>query len=182
MAYMRGWVDAVVMRVMEIILSVPPLILALIILGALGSELRWIVLVMIFLYIPRVAMIMRGAALDVITEDFVTAAKLRGESALSIAVRELLPNVMETVFVELSIRTGFAVMFVGALSFLGFGATPPSPAWGLMINEGREYISAAPWAVLAPSIAMASLVITLSFFTEGLSLPGGRRTQSRIGR
>ena len=76
-----------------------------------------------------------------------------------------------------------AALIVGMVGCdVGDGATPPSPAWGLMINEGREYISAAPWAVLAPSIAMASLVITLSFFTEGLSLPGGRRTQSRIGR
>ncbi len=169
MGYMRGWMDVVVMRATEIILSFPPLIVALVILGGLGSEPWLVVLVMAFLYFPRVATIIRAATLDVVTEDFVTAAKLRGESALSIAIRELLPNVMGLMLVEFSLRTGFAVLFIGGLGFLGFGATPPTPEWGLMINQGREYVSSAPWSVLGPSIAIASLVIALSFFTEGIS-------------
>jgi peptide/nickel transport system permease protein len=113
--------------------------------------------------------VVRAATLDVVTEDFVTAAKLRGESALSVAIRELLPNVLACVLVEFSLRTGYAVLFIGGLGFLGFGAAPPTPEWGLMINEGRQYISSAPWSVLGPSLAISSLVIALSFFTEGLS-------------
>jgi len=168
LAYLLGWVDLLAMRVIEIIISIPPLILALLVLGALSPSYILIVLTVAFFYIPRVATVIRAATLDVVTEDFVTIARLRGESAWSIAARELLPNVMISVFVEFSLRTGYAVLFIGGLSFLGFGAPPPSPEWGLMINEGRSYLSAAPWSVLGPSLALASLVIAVSLFTEGL--------------
>jgi len=168
LAYTLGWVDLLAMRAIEIIISIPPLILALLVLGALSPSYVLIVLTVAFFYIPRVATVIRAATLDVVTEDFVTIARLRGESAWSIGARELLPNVMISVFVEFSLRTGYAVLFIGGLSFLGFGAPPPSPEWGLMINEGRSYISAAPWAVLGPSLALASLVIAVSLFTEGL--------------
>jgi peptide/nickel transport system permease protein len=168
-AYVRGWIDNVVMRLVEILLSIPPLILALLILGALGSSYPLVVATVAFFFAPRIMMVIRAAALAVVTEDFVTIAKLRGESAWSIAARELLPNVTSSVFVELSLRTGYAVLFIGGLSFLGFGAAPPTPDWGLMINEGRSFISAAPWPVLGPSLALASLVVALSLFTEGVS-------------
>lgn len=169
LGYVRGWVDEVVMRVMDILISIPPLILSLLILGALGASYVLIILTVAFFYVPRVATVIRAATLDVVTEDFITIARLRGESAWSIAIRELLPNVVGTVFVEFSLRTGYAVIFIGGLGFLGFGAAPPTPEWGLMINEGRAYLSMAPWAVLGPSIAIAVLVIALSLFTEGSS-------------
>lgn len=168
-AYVRGWIDNVVMRVVEILLSIPPLILSLLILGALGASYPLIVATVAVFFAPRVATVIRAAALGVVTEDFVTIAKLRGESAWSISGRELLPNVAPSVFVELSLRTGYAVLFIGGLSFLGFGAAPPTPDWGLMINEGRSFITAAPWPVLGPSLALASLVVALSIFTEGVS-------------
>lgn len=167
--YKQGWVDLVVMRVTEIVISIPPLILALLILSAIGSSPGWIVLLTAFLFIPRVATVVRAATLDVVSEDYVTSAKLRGESALSIAIRELLPNVMACILVEFSLRTGYAVLFIGGLGFLGFGVAPPTPEWGLMINEGRQFISSAMWTVVAPSLAIAFLVIALSLFTEGLS-------------
>ncbi len=168
-AYVRGWIDNVVMRIVEILLSIPPLILSLLILGALGASYPLIVATVAVFFAPRVATVIRAAALGVVTEDFVTIAKLRGESAWSISARELLPNVTPSVFVELSLRTGYAVLFIGGLGFLGFGAAPPTPDWGLMINEGRSFISAAPWPVLGPSLALASLVVALSLFTEGVS-------------
>ena len=169
LAYARGWLDEVVMRVIEISLTIPPLILSLLILGALGSTYPLLVATVAFFFTPRVATVIRAATLGVVTEDFVTAARLRGESAWSIAVQELLPNVMSSVLVEFSLRTGYAVLFIGGLSFLGFGAAPPTPEWGLMINEGRAYITTAPWTVLGPSLALASLVVALSLFTEGIS-------------
>jgi peptide/nickel transport system permease protein len=168
-AYVGGWVDALVMRLMDIVLTVPPLILALLVLGSLGSSYVLVVAIVAFFFTPRIATVIRAAALGVVTEDFVTAAKLRGESSWSIAIREVLPNVASSVFVELSLRTGYAVLFIAGLSFLGFGAPPPSPEWGLLINEGRSYISSAPWPVLGPSLALASLVVALSLFTERLS-------------
>jgi peptide/nickel transport system permease protein len=176
-AYMRGWLDESVNRLLEIIISIPPLILALLILGALGSSYVLVVGIVSFFFAVRVATVIRAAALDVVTEDFVTAARLRGESAWSIAARELLPNVLTSVLVEFSLRTGYAVLFIGGLSFLGFGAAPPTPDWGLMINEGRTYISAAVWPVLGPSLALASLVVALSLFTEGLGEFFGLPTQ-----
>lgn len=168
-AYVRGWIDNGVMRLVEIFLSIPPLILSLLILGSLGASYFLVVATVAFFFALRVATVIRAAALSVVTEDFVTIAKLRGESAWSVAAREVLPNVTTSVFVELSLRTGYGVLFIGGLSFLGFGASPPTPDWGLMINEGRSFISATPWPVLGPSLALASLVVALSLFTEGLS-------------
>jgi peptide/nickel transport system permease protein len=168
MAYVRGWVDEVVMRLVDVIMTVPPLILSLLILGAVGASHIVLVATVAFFFSARVAVVVRAAALDVVSEDFVTAAQLRGESSLSIAFRELLPNVVSTVLVEFSLRTGYAVLTIAGLSFLGFGSTPPTPDWGLMISEGRSYIASAPGLVLAPSLVLASLVVALSLFTEGI--------------
>lgn len=174
MGYVRGWLDEFVMRIVDIIISIPPLILALLILGGLGSNPLILILTVAFFYAPRIARVVRAATLEVVTEDFVTVARARGESAWSIAWRELLPNVVGTVFVEFAIRSGYAVIFIGALGFLGFGAPPPTPEWGLMINEGRDDIYVAPWPVLAPSLGIATLVVALNLFTEGVARVLGR--------
>lgn len=176
LGYLRNVIDDVAMRVIEILLSIPPVILSLLILGALGSSYPLLIATVAFFFIPRVATVIRSATVAVVAEDFVTVARLRGESALSIAWRELLPNVAPAVSVEFSLRTGYAVIFIGGLSFLGFGAAPPAPEWGLMIAEGRGSITGSPWAVLAPSLALASLVVALSLFTEGLGAILGRST------
>lgn len=167
-AYLGRWVDEAIGRLNEIVLTVPPLIISLLVLGAVGASYPLLVALVAFFFAARVATVIRAATLDVVTEDFITAAKLRGESTWSIAARELFPNVLSAVLVEFSLRTGYAVLFIAGLSFLGFGAAPPTPDWGLMINEGRSYISTARWPVLGPSLALASLVIGLSLFTEGI--------------
>lgn len=166
---LRGWPDEILGRVLEILISIPPLILALLVLGSLGSSYVLTVSLVAFFFAIRVATVIRAAALDVVSDDFVTLARLRGESTWSIAVREVLPNVSSAVLVEFSLRTGYAVLFIGGLSFLGFGPAPPTPDWGLMINEGRTYISTAPWPVVGPALALAFLVVALSLFTERLS-------------
>ncbi len=175
LAYRRGWIDELAMRVIDILMSIPPLVLALLLISALGSNSVLVVLTVAFLFAPRVARIVRASTLAIVTEDYVTAAVTRGESALGIAIRELLPNVAGTVFVEFSIRTGYAIVFIGALGFLGFGAPPPAPEWGLMINEGYSNINASFWPVMAPAGAMAVLVIAVNLFTEGLSRLIGQR-------
>jgi len=175
LAYRRGWIDELAMRVIDILMSIPPLVLALLLISALGSNSVLVVLTFAFLFAPRVARIVRASTLAIVTEDYVTAAVTRGESALGIAIRELLPNVAGTVFVEFSIRTGYAIVFIGALGFLGFGAPPPAPEWGLMINEGYSNINASFWPVMAPAGAMAVLVIAVNLFTEGLSRLIGQR-------
>ncbi len=168
MAYVRGWTDEIVMRGVDVVMTVPPLILSLLILGGIGASYPVIIATVAFFFAARVATVIRAAALDVVSEDFVTAARLRGESATSIARRELLPNVTSSVAVEFSLRTGYAVLFIAGLSFLGFGSAPPTPDWGLMINEGRSYIASASWLVLAPALVLASLVVALSLFTDGI--------------
>ncbi len=175
LAYRRGWVDELGMRVIDILMSVPPLVLALLLISALGSSGVLVVLTVAFLFAPRVARIVRASTLAIVTEDYVTAAVTRGESAVGIALRELLPNVAGTLFVEFSIRTGYAIVFIGALGFLGFGAPPPAPEWGLMINEGYSNINASFWPVMAPAASMAVLVIAVNLFTEGLARRIGQR-------
>lgn len=182
LACRRGLVDEVVARVLDILISMPPLIMALLAISVFGSNPTLVVLTVAFLFAPRVARVVRAAALSVVTEDYVTAALLRGETTISIAFRELLPNVAGTVFVEFSIRTGYAIVMIGSLSFLGFGSPPPTPEWGLMINEGYAAVNASFWPVLAPAAAMALLVIAVNLFTEDFarlighsSAAGGRR-------
>ena len=169
LAYKRGWADEVGMRGVDILLSIPALVLTLLILGSVDSSNLVIIGTVAFFFTWPVTTTVRAAALGVVTEDFVTKAQLRGESAASIAVREILPNVAGNVLVEFSLRTGYAVFFIGALSFLGFAGTPPSPEWGLMINGGREFLSVSAWMVLGPALALASLVIALSLVTEEAS-------------
>jgi peptide/nickel transport system permease protein len=168
-AYVGGLVQTLTMRATELVMSVPSIILSMLVLSALGSSDPVLIVTVAFLFLAPVATVIRAAALDVVTQDFVTAARLRGEGRWSIAVREILPNVLPNIAVELSLRTGFAAILIGGLTFLGFGATPPSPDWGLMINEGRDYINTTPWPVLGPSLALGSLVVALSLFTEGLA-------------
>lgn len=168
-AYVRGWFDAVAMRIVEIVLSFPSIIIAMLLLAAFGANRGSVALVVGALFVAPTTTVIRAAALNLVEEDFVTAARLRGESWMSIAGREILPNVMPTVFVEFSLRTGYAAILIGSLGFLGFGAAPPTPDWGLMINEGRAYLSTAPLTVLAPALALGSLVVALSLFTEGLT-------------
>ncbi len=167
--YVRGWLDELVMRVIDVTISIPPLILALLVISALGSSSLLLVLTVAFFYVPRVARVVRAATLSVVMEDFVTIARARGESAWSIAHRELLPNVLGTVLVEFAIRSGYAVIFIGSVGFLGFGPPPPTPEWGSMVNQGREYIVTAPWAVVAPALGIASLVVPLNLFTDGMA-------------
>jgi peptide/nickel transport system permease protein len=127
------------------------------------------VLVVALVYAPRIARIARAAAMDIATRDFVTVARLRGESAWSVMRRELLPNATGVLLVEFALRAGYAPVLVGSLGFLGFGLRPPTPEWGLMISENRALIT-----VLGPGLALASLVVGLNLFTEGLARILGR--------
>jgi peptide/nickel transport system permease protein len=177
-AYIGGWLDEVVQRISEALISIPFLVLALLAIAAAGPDLSGepvlIIAVVAFVYAPRIARMARAAALDIITRDFVTIAKLRGESAWSVMRRELLPNATGTLLVEFSLRAGYAPVLIGSLGFLGFGMKPPTPEWGLMISENRNLILASPITVIGPGLALASLVVGLNMFTEGLARILGR--------
>ena len=176
--YVGGWIDEIIQRFLEALISIPFLVLALIAIAAAGPELSGnpvlIVLVVALVYAPRIARMARSVAVDIATRDHVTVARLRGESAWSVMRRELLPNATSVLLVEFALRAGYAPVLIGSLGFLGFGLRPPTPEWGLMISENRALIIVTPITVLGPGLALASLVVGLNLFTEGLARILGR--------
>ena len=173
-----GWFDQLLMRFFDALISIPFLVLGLLVIAAAGPEQSGsyvlLILVVVIVYAPRTARMARAVALDLVTRDFVTVARARGESVLSIVWRELTPNAIGILLVEFGVRAGYAPIFIGSLSFLGFGVRPPTPEWGLMISENRAAIISAPVSVFAPALALALLVIGLNLFTDGLSRIFGR--------
>jgi peptide/nickel transport system permease protein len=176
--YVGGWVDDVLQRVLEAMISIPFLVLALIAIVAAGPAFSGnpilLVLVIALIYAPRIARMARAAALDIVTRDFVTVAKLRGESAWSVMRRELLPNATSVLLVEFALRAGYAPVLIGSLGFLGFGVRPPTPEWGLIMSENRSLITFSPITVIGPGLMLATLVVGLNLFTEGLARILGR--------
>jgi peptide/nickel transport system permease protein len=176
--YVGGWFDNLLQRLLESLISIPFLVLALIAIASAGPELSGnpvvVVLVVALVYAPRIARMARAAAMDIATRDYVTVARLRGERAWSVMRRELLPNATGVLLVEFALRAGYAPVLVGSLGFLGFGIRPPTPEWGLMIAENRALIIITPITVLGPGLALASLVVGLNLFTEGLARILGR--------
>lgn len=179
--YLSGWFDEVVMRLIEALISIPFLVLALMAVSTAGPELSGDPLLVIFVvalvYAPRIARMARAAALDIVMRDFVTIARLRGERAWSVVRRELLPNATGVLLVEFALRAGYAPVLIGSLGFLGFGMRPPTPEWGLMISENRALIMTAPATVIGPGLTLASLVVGLNLWTEGLARILGRTAQ-----
>ena len=176
--YVGGWIDEVLQRLLEAMISIPFLVLAVIAIVAVGPALSGnpilLVLIVALIYAPRIARMARAAALDIVTRDFVTVARLRGESAWSVMRRELLPNATSVLLVEFALRAGYAPILIGSLGFLGFGLRPPTPEWGLMMSENRSLIIFSPMTVLGPGLMLASLVVGLNLFTEGFARILGR--------
>lgn len=171
-----GPVDEVAMRLVDVLLAIPPLLLAMIILATLGPSRANVILVVGVLYIPMVARVVRSVVLDLRTRQFIEAARLRGESSSYIMLREMFPNVLPPLAVEASMRFSYAIFLVASLGFLGLGVQPPSPDWGLMVGEARTYFTQAQWVLLFPAGAIALLVVGVGFMSDGLRrmlLPGG---------
>ncbi len=174
--YYGGLIDEVIMRVLDVIVSLPPLMLAMVALGTIGPSRVNVILVVALLYTPIVARVVRSVVLDVKTKGFVEAARLRGESSFYVLFREIFPNVLPALAVEASMRFTYAIFLVASLGFLGLGVQPPAPDWGLMVGEAREWFARARWMLLFPAGAIAVLVVGLAFLSDGLRrivLPGG---------
>ncbi len=176
--YVGGWVDEIVQRLLEALIAIPFLVLALLAIVAAGPELSGNPLLVIFVvalvYAPRIARMARSSAIEIATRDFVTIARLRGETPWSVMRRELIPNATSVLLVEFALRAGYAPVLIGSLGFLGFGMRPPTPEWGLMISENRTLLLVSPVTVFGPGLALASLVVGLNLFTEGLARILGR--------
>jgi len=166
--YYGGLWDEIVMRVLDIFLSFPSLLLALVLLSTIGPSTFNLILVVVVLYVPMLARVTRSMVLDLKTKEFVEAAKVRGEKNRYILFREILPNAMAPLLVEASMRFSYSIFLVASLGFLGLGVQPPSPDWGLQINEGRGWLGTAPWTLLFPSAAISLLVIATNLMTDGL--------------
>jgi peptide/nickel transport system permease protein len=176
-----GWVDELLMRLFETLISIPLLVLALLAIAAAGPKAAGssllLIGVVVLVYTPRIARMARSVAVDLVTRDYVTVARARGESVPSIVWRELTPNAAGVLLVEFGVRAGYAPILISSLGFLGFGARPPSPEWGLMISENRAALVTAPLTVLAPSAALAVLVISLNLVTDGIARALGRSAE-----
>jgi peptide/nickel transport system permease protein len=172
-AYIGGIFDEVVQRIIEAFVSIPYLVLGLLAVYAAGPELAGqpalMILVIAIVYAPRIARMARAAALDIVTRDYVTAARLRGESAFSVIWSDLTPNATSTLLVEFALRTGYAPALIAAFGFLGFGVQPPTPEWGAMISENRNLILISPVTVLGPGFALALLVVAVNLTADGLA-------------
>jgi peptide/nickel transport system permease protein len=166
--YAKGRVDEVLMRIMDIIMSVPTLLLGLLILVVLPSSIINIVMAIGVVYAPRIARVTRSATLSVSEEEYVMAARARGESSPYILFREILPNVTGPIVVEGSVRVGYAIMIGTSLSFLGLGAGPPNPDWGFMIATARDHIYQTPWYLIWPSFALLLTVMSTNLIGDGL--------------
>ena len=167
--YLGGWVDEIVMRVLDAMMAFPVILLYMIIIAAVGASATNVVLAIAIVGIPGIARLVRSLALDIRTRDYIRAAETRGESVWYIMFVEILPNARGPIIIDAMLRVGYAIFAMGTLGFLGLGLPPPSPDWGSMVAKGRQFIlSGSPWAALWPSIAIASLVVGLNLFADGL--------------
>lgn len=163
MGYAQGLLDEVLSRIGEAVISVPGIILALLLIAALGRSNIALIGVIAFEFMWVVARTIRGAVLQETQKDYILAARVRGDSAVYVMLRELLPNIFPIVAVEFTVRMTFAVFAVANLSFLGFGVQPPAPDWGLIVAESYGLLLAGSWwVVLFPTLAIASLVISIA--------------------
>ena len=164
-----GRIDEVMMRVVDAFLSLPWILKMLVLIVTFGTGIEVLLPTLAFFYGIPVIRIARAATHDVVARDFVSASRARGHGRMTIIRRELLPNVLDTLMVEGAMRWSWMLLAFSSLSFLGFGVSPPTPDWGLMIADARGFMSFAPWGVLGPVIALSSLIIGINLTADALA-------------
>ena len=168
-AYLRGASDGIIMRAVDVILSFPQLVFALLLLSLLGPKL-WLITVAVGVsHAPQVARVLRSATLDLSERDFVKAAELQGLRPAKVIWKEILPNLVSPLMVEGGLRLTYSIVIMAGLAFLGFGPPPPAANWGTMINENRDGLSVNPWAVIVPALLIALLTIGTNTFTDAFA-------------
>lgn len=168
-AYFGGLIDEIIMRAIDVLLCFPAMLLALLIVTALGSEMIYLILCVGVIFAPIIARVVRGAVIELKTREFIEAAQMVGASNLRIIRRELLPNLVNLLLVEITLYFGYAILLSSGLGFLGLGVQPPSPDWGAQISAGSDWLLAAPWIVLFPSLAISTLVIAINLLADRLT-------------
>jgi len=166
--YYRGWVDQLVNRISDIVLSFPAIVLYIIVIMKLGPSGINIVLAVIFISAPQITRIVRGMTLELREREYVAAAKMRGESALYIMLVEILPNARGPLIVDACLRMGYTTIAIGVLGFLGLGLPPPDPDWGGMVKDTYAMMSIYPHMSLFPAASITSLVVGFSLLADGM--------------
>ena len=167
--YYGGWIDEIIMRLLDAMMAVPIILLYMIIMAALGASAVNVVIAITIVGTPGIARLVRSLTLDIRTREYIRAAETRGENPWHIMFMEILPNARGPIIIDAMLRVGYAIFAMGTLGFLGLGIPPPSPDWGSMVAKGREFIlTGSPYAALWPSIAIASLVVGLNLLADGL--------------
>jgi peptide/nickel transport system permease protein len=168
-AYLRGASDGIIMRTVDVILSFPQIVFALLLLSLLGPKL-WLITVAVGVsHAPQVARVLRSATLDLSERDFVKAAELQGMRPAKVMWKEILPNLVSPIMVETGLRLTYSIVIMAGLAFLGFAQPPPAAHRGTMINENREGLSLNPWAVIVPALLIALLTIGTNTFTDAFA-------------
>jgi peptide/nickel transport system permease protein len=168
-AYSRNWLDDVLMRGMDVILAFPQIMLALVAIATVGPKPWLIVLAVGLTTLPRVARVTRGAAQPIVERDFVASAEALGVPRIRILGRELLPNILSPLMVEMSLRLTYSIGLIAGLAFLGFATSSNGANWGTMINQNRIAVQAQPWGVVLPVIAIALLTVGTGLVGDGIS-------------
>jgi len=166
--YYRGRIDEILMRTMDIMMSIPGLLLGLLILTALPPNLLNVIIAIGIVYTPRIARVVRSATLEESTKEYVEAARAQNEDESYILFGEIMPNVVGPILVEGSVRIGFAIILGASLSFLGLGTQPPAADWGYMINQARRHMTTNPYYLLWPSVALIVTVFSVNMLGDGL--------------
>ena len=164
--YFRGWLDAVVMRLVDISLALPAILLALVLAVSVGPSFHTVIIVVVFVLWAFYARQVRGEVLSIRERDFVARARVAGNSHARIILRHILPNVANSIIVLATLQVGSVIILEAALSFLGVGIPRPTPAWGLMVADGRQLIVSAWWISLFPGLAITLTVLALNLFGD----------------
>jgi len=166
--YLGGAVDLVVGRAMDVLFSFPAILLALGIVAALGPDPSNVIIAIAVVYTPIFARVVRGPVLALKAREFVEAARAVGATPVRIVLRHILPNLLSTLVVQVSLALSWAVLTEGALSFLGLSAQPPAPSWGVMLSEGRQYLEFATYLAIFPGMAIMVAVLGFNLLGDGL--------------
>jgi len=166
--YLGGWADSLVMRFIDVLLAFPGILLALVVIAALGTGLNNVVIAVGVALIPAFARLTRGSVLSIREEVYVEASQAIGATSLRIMFRHVLPNAIGPIIVFITLQLGRAILFAAGLSFLGLGAQPPTPEWGLMCSQGRKYLGLAWWVSTFPGLTLTFLVISLNLIGDAL--------------
>ncbi len=166
--FMRGWVESLIMRLMDILLAIPSLLLAIVIVAILGPGLFNAVISVAITYLPQFTRLTRASVITERTKDYVTASRVSGAGPLRLMVATILPNCMAPLIVQATLAFSNAILDASALGFLGLGAQPPLPEWGTMLADAREFVLRAWWVVTFPGLAILVTVLAFNLMGDGL--------------